>query len=563
MEKIIAGYVRVSTEMQIERDSLTNQEEVISNFAKSKNKEFRIYKDAGISAKDKDRPAFQKMLEDIKAGMIEAVVVTKLDRITRSIKDLIYLKELFEEYGVSFVSITQNLDTSTPMGRFGFHLLGLVAQLEREMTAERVSGDMKQRAKRGKWNGGVVPYGFTCQLRHYREWLRKKAEERIIETGRSLRETIQSLEQDQKIRKEALAFAQEMMPEQKILAIDPKEVDTVKNIYQLYLKYKSVRRVVHSLNSLGIKTREGQSWASTSIRRILQNPIYCGVLTYNKRISVGKTSKPRPKDEHILFEGGCPAIIPRDQWEQVQEIIAGQRKIPSPSKHSQYLLTGLLECQLCGTKMYGYTYNGHRNGKVYQYYRCNGHLSKGSAFCPGNTVDAKLMEGIILEELKKLSTQPDALIERAKEFQMRFDQEVKPLLDQQKAIQQSVIKIEKRKQQLLRLFEDELIEKGEFARERASLDSEKKFLEKELEDVSQKVYSNNLSNFDIQAALSSIHNLAEVFEELDLQERKELLRTVINKIVVGKHHLDCQIFALPKSFVNWDCIHRGSLRQRA
>ena len=91
MEKMIAGYVRVSTEMQVERDSLTNQEEILSNFAKSKNKEFRIYKDAGISAKDKDRPAFQKMLEDIEAGMIETVVVTKLDRITRSIKDLIYL----------------------------------------------------------------------------------------------------------------------------------------------------------------------------------------------------------------------------------------------------------------------------------------------------------------------------------------------------------------------------------------------------------------------------------------------------------------------------------------
>jgi len=154
MDKILAGYIRVSTEMQVERDSLMNQEEMIAKFARSKRKEYVIYKDAGISAKNKDRPAFQKMLGDIQEGVVETVIVTKLDRITRNLKDLIFLKDFFEEHGVSFVSITQNLDTSTPMGRFSFYILGLVAELEREMTAERVAEDMKGRARRGKWNGG-------------------------------------------------------------------------------------------------------------------------------------------------------------------------------------------------------------------------------------------------------------------------------------------------------------------------------------------------------------------------------------------------------------------------
>ena len=113
--------------------------------------DYKLYKDIGISGKDKDRPAFQKMTDDVETGRVNSVVVTKLDRITRSLKDLIYLKELFDEYDVSFVSITQNLDTSTPMGRFSFFVLGLVAQLEREVTAERVAEDMKTRAKRKKW----------------------------------------------------------------------------------------------------------------------------------------------------------------------------------------------------------------------------------------------------------------------------------------------------------------------------------------------------------------------------------------------------------------------------
>lgn len=565
MEKILAGYIRVSTEMQVERDSLINQEELITGFARSKSKEYRIYKDAGISAKDKDRPAFQKMLNDIRNGLIEAVVVTKLDRITRSLKDLLFLKEFFEEHGVSFISITQSLDTSTPMGRFSFYILGLVAELEREMTAERVAEDMKNRAKRKKWNGGVVPYGFTGQMRFYRDWLKEKAKEPIKDSdGRSLKEMIQSLEQDPKIRQEALAFAREMMPEPKILSIDPEEAETIKTIYELYLKYKSFRSVVHSLNSLGIKTREGQSWSSTSVHRILQNPIYYGALAYNKRKSSGKTSKPRPKEEHIIAEDVFDPIIPKEQFLEVQKIIADQRKIPSYSKHSQYLLTGLLECQLCGTKMYGYTQKDTRKeDRVYQYYRCNGHISKGSAFCTGNTVDAKLIEGTILEELKSLSTDPEKLKEKAEDFKIRFDQEVKPLLDQQKAIQQSLAKVERRAQRLFGLYEDEVIEKGEFIKGKGYLDSEKKFLEKELEEVNQKTFSNDLADFDLQSTLSSIHNLGEVVEELDFQERKELLRTVISKIEVGKHYLDCQIFVLPKSFVAYDCMVRGSWQRPA
>jgi site-specific DNA recombinase len=560
MEKILAGYIRVSTEMQAERDSLINQEEIIKGFAESKNKEYRIYKDAGISAKDKDRPAFQEMLKDIKQGLIEAVVVTKLDRITRSLKDLIFLKEFFEEHGISFISITQALDTSTPMGRFSFYILGLVAELEREMTAERVAEDMKGRAKRKKWNGGVVPFGFTSQIRHYRDWLKNKANEKIRESkGQSLKEIIRSLEESPKIKQEAMAFARQMMPEPKILSIDLKEAETVKTIYELYLKFRSFRNVVHSLNSLGIKTREGQPWASTSIHRILQNPIYYGALVYNKRRSSGKTSKPRPKEEHIIVEEVFDPIIPKEQFLEVQKIIGDQRKIPSYSKHSQYLLTGLLECQLCGTKMYGYTQKDTRKeARIYQYYRCNGHISKGSAFCTGNTVDAKRIEEIIIKELKSFSTDPKKLNEKAEDLKIRFDQEVKPLLDQQRAIQIALGKVEKRSQRLLGLYEDELIEKEEFAKGKSSLDLERRFLGKELEELNQKIFSNNLANFDLETTLSTIHNVGEGFEELDLRERKDLLRTVINKIEVGEHQLDCRIFAQPKSFVAYNHMVRDS-----
>ncbi len=561
MEKKLAGYIRVSTEMQVERDSLINQEEILSGFARVRGKEIKIYKDAGISAKDKDRPAFQEMLSDIRRGLVEAVVVTKLDRITRSLTDLLFLKEFFEEHEIAFISVGQNLDTSTPMGRFSFYVLGLVAQLEREMTAERVAEDMKNRARRKKWNGGVVPYGFVSQMRYYREWIKAKARERLPEAGgESLQKIMQGLEQDQVVKQEALDYARKMIPEPKALHIDLTEAEVVRTIFQLYQKHKTFRGVVHRLNSRGMKTRDGEPWASTSIRRILQNHFYYGALTYNKRKSHGKTSRPRPEAEHIIVEGVFDPIISKEEFFEVRSIIANQRQVPSASKASTYLLSGLLECQYCGTRMYGYTNHDHRRkGRVYKYYRCNGHISKGSAVCSGNTVDARLVENLITEELRSLATNPEKLQEKATDFKVKFDEEIKPLLDRQKNVQQALSGIDKKFRRLLGLYEEELIEKKDFIREKSTLDSERSFLTTELADIDRQILSNDLAGFDLETTLSSIHNLAEVFEELDLPERKELLRTVVNKVEVGKHHLDCQIFALPKSFVAYDRTVRDSL----
>ena len=163
-EGIVALYIRVSTLNQVDRDSLKTQEErLIAYCTASGIKEFKIYREAGFSAKDTKRPAFEDLMRDIKEGKISSVFVIKLDRITRSMDDLLYLTNFFNKYDVKFVSITESIDTSTAMGRAMQYLLGVFAQLEREVTAERVAVDMRHRAIKGKWNGGVVPYGYTTQ----------------------------------------------------------------------------------------------------------------------------------------------------------------------------------------------------------------------------------------------------------------------------------------------------------------------------------------------------------------------------------------------------------------
>ena len=501
---IIAGYVRVSTEMQAERDSIVSQEESIISFAQRKNKSYRIYKDIGISAKDKERPAFKEMIEDIKKGEIEAVVVTKLDRITRSLKDLIYLKELFDEYNVSFIALTQNLDTSTPMGRFSFYVLGLVAQLEREVTAERVAEVMKSRARKKKWNGGVVPFGFN----------------RVLDKNK--------------------------------LIINEDEAEVVRKIFELYLKYKSFRKVTHRINVLGFRTRKGNPWAPTSIKRILQNPIYFGALTYNKRQTKGKTSKPRPREEHIIVEGVFKPIISKEIFSKVQKIIKKQREIPSKAKSSSYLLTGLVRCGLCNSRMYGYIYNNKRRGKVYQYYRCSGYLQKGKAFCPGNSVDLKYLEEVIIKELKNFKLNPGKLKDKVKDYNLKYKEEAGSLIKRKREIQGRLTKLERKISRLFSLYEDELIEKEEFIQRREFLKEERKILKKEMEEIEEKLVSLDLETLDLNGTLENIKNLASLYEELDFQEKKELLRTVISDIVIGEDWIDYSIYGLNRFFVNYN-----------
>ena len=150
-------YVRVSTLNQIDKDSLKTQEDRLIAFCTAGGiNEYKVYRDAGFSAKDTKRPALECLMRDIKDGKVSGVFVIKLDRITRSIKDLISLTDFFNKFNIKFVSISENIDTSTAMGRAMQYLLGIFAQLEREVTAERVAIDMQHRASRGKWNPDVT-----------------------------------------------------------------------------------------------------------------------------------------------------------------------------------------------------------------------------------------------------------------------------------------------------------------------------------------------------------------------------------------------------------------------
>ena len=155
--KTDAVYARQSVE---KKDSLSIAGQIDLCHRTADGGELRVYKDAGYSGKNTERPAFQQLMKDIRADRIGTLYVYRLDRFSRSVADFGQLWEVLQEHHVEFVSVNENFDTKTPMGRAMLHIIMVFAQLERETTAERVRDNYYRRAALGAWPGGPAPYGF-------------------------------------------------------------------------------------------------------------------------------------------------------------------------------------------------------------------------------------------------------------------------------------------------------------------------------------------------------------------------------------------------------------------
>jgi len=236
-----AIYARVSTDNQVEVEfnSCEAQEEKVKAFIKSQeNMEiYKVYSDAGFTGANINRPALNELLEDIKQRKIDIVIVYKIDRLTRSPKDFYQLIELFEKYNVDFISVTERFDTSTPSGRLLRNIMLTFAQFERELASERTKDKMLQRAQKGMWNGGIVPYGYKV--------------------------------------------------ENKKLVINEDEAKIVKKIFESYITSGSVAKIYNDLKANGVKDRKGLPFSKSRISYILRNIIYIGKIKYVGKVYQG------------------------------------------------------------------------------------------------------------------------------------------------------------------------------------------------------------------------------------------------------------------------------------
>jgi len=229
-----AIYTRVSTDNQaeVEFNSCEAQEEKIKSFIKSQEniEIFRLYSDPGFSGANLNRPALNEILNDIEEGKVDVIISYRIDRLTRSPKDFYQLIELFEKYNVDFISVTERFDTSTSSGRLLRNIMLTFAQFERELASERTKDKMLQRATKGMWNGGIIPFGYKA--------------------------------------------------ENKKLVVHEKEARIVRDIHEGYVASGSIAKVYNEIKSKGVKDRKELPFSKSSICYILRNIVYAGKIKY-------------------------------------------------------------------------------------------------------------------------------------------------------------------------------------------------------------------------------------------------------------------------------------------
>ena len=302
-----ALYIRVSTVYQIDKDSLKVQERELIHYTQLvlNMDDYEIFRDAGYSAKNTDRPNYQKMMQKLRTGEFSHLVVWKIDRISRNLLDFAEMYAELKDLSVTFVSKNEQFDTSSAIGEAMLKIILVFAELERQMTSERVTAVMISRAESGSWNGGKVPLGYTYD-------------------------------------KETKSFG-----------IHPEQAEVVRLIYDSYERMQSSTAVAKFLNEKGITTKAGNKWNPSTVCLILRNPVYKGTMVYNKR-HISVTGKLKPEDEWVTVEEHHAAIISAEQFERCHTLL---KKNMIGSDRSTYfrgnchVLAGLLFCDYCGSMM--------------------------------------------------------------------------------------------------------------------------------------------------------------------------------------------------------------------
>ena len=354
-----AIYTRKSTEegLQQEFNSLDAQREAGEAFIVSQKSEGFLaladhYDDGGYTGGNMDRPALQRLLAAVESRSVDCVVVYKVDRLSRSLMDFARIVEVFDQNGVSFVSVTQQFNTTTSIGRLTLNILLSFAQFEREIISERTRDKMSAARRKGKWIGGHPVLGYNIDPKGGR------------------------------------------------LHVNQEEAEQVRTIFGLYLERGSMLPVLQETDRRGMltkrwttgdgKVRGGQRMAKATLHGILTNAIYTGMVDH----------------KGTLYPGQHERIIDQGTWERVHETLRRNRADNGASLKNKFgaLLRGLLFCVPCGTPMvHSYTM---RKSKRYRYYVCYNAQQQGWKNCETKSVTAQAIEAAVLDSIRRIGSDP-------------------------------------------------------------------------------------------------------------------------------------------------------------
>lgn len=373
-----AIYTRKSTEDGLEQafNSLDAQRDAGESYIASQKSEGWVclpdrYDDGGFTGGNMERPALKRLLADIEAGKVDCIVVYKVDRLSRSLIDFSKIMDVLERHKVSFVSVTQQFNTSTSMGRLMLNVLLSFAQFEREMISERTRDKIAAARRRGKWTGGKPILGYDI-------------------------------------------FRQ---PSGSKLVVNEIEAKRVRKIFEKYLEAGSIRATLRWLEKQGWtnkqyqnkdgKTQGGLQFTPCSLSRLLSNIAYIGKVPYKTHV----------------FDGEHAAILNQELFDRVQNLLRSNYHSggASSNKYSA-LLKGLVRCKHCGCAMsHHYASKGNRR---YRYYVCINAMKRGWDYCPAPSLPAMELEQFVIQEIHTLIKDEVLLHEVVHEAQKKLRAEI-------------------------------------------------------------------------------------------------------------------------------------------
>lgn len=496
---------------------------------------FVVYdEDEGFSGKNTNRPGFLRMMEDVRSQHINVLYVYRLDRMGRSVRDICATLETLQRHAVSFVSVRENFDTSTPMGRAMLYVASVFAQLERETLAERVRDAVHAMARQGRWLGGNTPTGFVS-------------------------------------RKDSKGWY--------YLEPVPDDLDKVRHLYEQFVSLGSVSALVTYCLRNGIRSRTGVEYSRTTLRSLLVNPVYCtadldafrffsshdyalaaelsefdgflGLQPFGRTSRNENTVILNPTSQWIIAVGNHPGAVPGAVWVRAQNILEQNKELGASfrgRRTENALLSGVIRCGSCGSAMRPKTYGTPLpDGSRRVAYICTRKVDSRGDLCTIKNAPANDVDAIVLDHLRQLSQQFDSLNQSGVSLLAASSAHAA-----EEGIRALQLEVQKAQQQMDNLT-DTLAE-GVPAAARQQIYQRMEDLSQLISEKEEAIAELTASQLDSQQQLSFAEqacalfaSFGDGFSSLTHDEKRRLIRSVVSSVIWDGENITINPAGVPAS----------------